>query len=51
MRQAIVDPGAPAVWDIVDASWLLVSLGIVVVTCALGWWVFQREAPRIAENL
>jgi ABC-2 type transport system permease protein len=33
------------------AVWLLVPLGILVGICALGYWVFQREAPRIAEEL
>jgi ABC-2 type transport system permease protein len=29
----------------------LLALGIIVVVFALGWWVFTREAPRVAENL
>jgi ABC-2 type transport system permease protein len=31
--------------------WLLVPLGILFGTCLLGFWVFEREAPRIAEEL
>jgi ABC-2 type transport system permease protein len=31
--------------------WLLVPIGILVGVCALGYWVFRREAPRIAEEL
>jgi ABC-2 type transport system permease protein len=31
--------------------WLLVPLGIVFGTFALGYWVFSREAPLIAEEL
>lgn len=32
-------------------GWLLVPVGIIVGTWALGYWVFSREAPRIAEEL
>jgi ABC-2 type transport system permease protein len=31
--------------------WVLVPIGILVGLCALGFWVFRREAPRIAEEL
>jgi ABC-2 type transport system permease protein len=31
--------------------WVLVPLGILAGICLLGYWVFQREAPRIAEEL
>jgi ABC-2 type transport system permease protein len=31
--------------------WLAVPLGILVGVCVLGFWVFDREAPRIAEEL
>jgi ABC-2 type transport system permease protein len=33
------------------AEWLLVPAAILIVMCALGYWVFTREAPRIAEAL
>ncbi|MGH2943558.1 MAG: ABC transporter permease [Solirubrobacteraceae bacterium] len=33
------------------AAWLPVPLAIVAATFALGLWVFNREAPRIAEDL
>jgi len=32
-------------------GWLLVPLGIVALSLLLGWRVFSREAPRIAEEL
>jgi ABC-2 type transport system permease protein len=32
-------------------TWLLIPLGVVVGTFLLGLWVFNREAPRIAEEL
>jgi ABC-2 type transport system permease protein len=31
--------------------WVLVPLGILAGIWVLGYWVFQREAPRIAEEL
>lgn len=52
MRQALVDPGAPsAATAIGGAVRLLIPLAIVAGVFALGLWVFNREAPRIAENL
>jgi ABC-2 type transport system permease protein len=33
------------------AVWLLLPLAVIVATFALGLWVFNREAPRIAEEL
>jgi ABC-2 type transport system permease protein len=33
------------------AVWVLVPLAILVGTCVLGFWVFSREAPGIAEEL
>jgi ABC-2 type transport system permease protein len=52
MRNAIIDPTAPPVWEAIGgAERLLIPGGIIVFAFALGWWVFHREAPRIAENL
>jgi ABC-2 type transport system permease protein len=52
MRAAIVDPHARPIWDAIgDPLRLLVPAALVVGAFALGLWVFQREAPRIAENL
>jgi len=52
MRHAVVDPDARHVWDAIgEPVRLLVPLGIMAVVVVLGWWVFRREAPRIAENL
>jgi ABC-2 type transport system permease protein len=51
-RRAFLDPSAPsAAQAIGGAPRLLIPLGIIVGTFALGWFVFAREAPRIAENL
>ena len=52
MRHAVVDQGAPHVWVAIGgAERLLIPAAIVGVTFVLGLWVFNREAPRIAENL
>jgi ABC-2 type transport system permease protein len=52
MRYAIIDPTAPPAWEAIGgADRLLIPAAIVVGAFALGWWVFHREAPRIAENL
>ena len=52
MRHALLDPGAPTAWEAIGgAERLVVPGGIVALSFALGWWVFRREAPRIAENL
>jgi ABC-2 type transport system permease protein len=51
-RHALVDPelpGAPAALG--GGAWGLVPLAVVFVTLALGLWVFDREAPHIAEDL
>ena len=51
-RKAVIDPGAPSVIELMGADWLvLVPLGIIFGTFALGYVVFRRESPRIAENL
>jgi ABC-2 type transport system permease protein len=52
MRHAMIDPTAPPAWEAIGgAERLLIPGGIVVGAFALGWWVFHREAPRIAEHL
>lgn len=52
VRHAIVDPGAPSVTHAFGADWrALIPVAIAFGTFALGYWVFRRESPRIAENL
>lgn len=52
MRHAVLDPGAPTAWEAIGgADRLLIPAAIVVISFALGWFVFKHEAPRIAENL
>ncbi len=51
-RHWVVDPGAAGmVTAIGGAGWALVPAASVVTVCALAVWVFNREAPRIAERL
>jgi ABC-2 type transport system permease protein len=52
MRHVFVDPSAySAAVYIGGAVRLLIPLGIIAITFALGLWFFNREAPRIAERL
>jgi ABC-2 type transport system permease protein len=52
MRHAVIDRDAPSAAAVAGGySHLLIPAVIVVGLFALGLWVFQREAPRIAENL
>jgi ABC-2 type transport system permease protein len=52
LRHAIVDPDAPTLSALIGSdARILVPLGVVAVTFALGFWVFQRASPRFAENL
>lgn len=51
-RHAVVDPSAPSAHTIAG-SWLLLGIpfAIGVGLVVLGFWYFNREAPRIAEDL
>jgi ABC-2 type transport system permease protein len=52
MRHAMVDGGAPTVTALFPHSaQVLIPLGIIFGVFALGFWFFQREGPRVAENL
>jgi ABC-2 type transport system permease protein len=51
-RHAVIDQDAPTAGTAIGGLELIVvPVVIVLVLFALGWWVFTREAPRIAENL
>jgi ABC-2 type transport system permease protein len=51
-RHAVIDPSHLSLVDALGSAWLLlVPLAITVGTFALGYRVFSREAPRIAEDL
>jgi ABC-2 type transport system permease protein len=51
-RKWVIDPSAPGAVS-ASGGWthLLVSFAIFAVICVLGAWYFNREAPRIAEEL
>ncbi len=52
MRNAVIDPTAPTVSAAIGGSVrLLIPLAIIVGLFGLGLWVFNREAPKIAEHL
>jgi ABC-2 type transport system permease protein len=52
MRHAVIDPDAPTAAATVGGwEWLAVPLAIVAAVFLIGFWVFARETPRIAENL
>ena len=51
-RYAVIDPGAPSAAEAVGGPvMLLIPIGLILGIFALGFWVFDREAPHIAEQL
>jgi ABC-2 type transport system permease protein len=52
-REWIIDPDAPGAVEAVNGNELLLVIPalLFVGICALGVWVFNREAPRVAEEL
>jgi ABC-2 type transport system permease protein len=51
-RHWIIDPSAPGIREIHDgAIWTLFPIVLVLVVCVAGFRLFQRDTPRIAENL
>jgi ABC-2 type transport system permease protein len=51
MRAAVIDSDAPHPWDIASPELLLIPAAIVIGSVVLGLYVFNRQAPRIAEEL
>jgi ABC-2 type transport system permease protein len=51
MRAAVVDTSAPHPWDLASGALMVIPAGIVIVALVLGVYVFNRQAPRIAEEL
>ena len=49
-RSALIGPGHPSVFIFLGAL-TIVPIAISVVLIAVGYWVFDHEAPRIAEEL
>jgi ABC-2 type transport system permease protein len=51
-RLWMIDPGAPTLAEAADGVVrLLAPIVLYVGTCVLAVWIFNREAPRIAEEL
>jgi ABC-2 type transport system permease protein len=52
IRHAVIDPGAPTAGQAIGGDVrLLIPLAIVLILVGGGFWWFNREAPRIAEEL
>ncbi|HSK50265.1 MAG TPA: ABC transporter permease [Solirubrobacterales bacterium] len=52
VRVWVIEPQAPTAAEAAGgAIWLLPALAIFVAICVFAVWVFNREAPRIAEDL
>lgn len=52
VRHWLIDPGAPSAAEAIGGTeLLLIPIAIAVTVCVLGVWYFNREAPRIAEEL
>jgi ABC-2 type transport system permease protein len=52
IRHSVFDPAAPSAADAIGGwPYLAIPVGITVATFALGFWVFNRTAPEVAENL
>ena len=52
IRHAVIDPSAQSAGQAAGGwEWMLIPGGIIVGVMVLGFWVFNREAPRIAEEL
>jgi ABC-2 type transport system permease protein len=52
MRKWVIDPHAPSAAEAIGGYVaLLIPIGVILAVFALGFWVFQRETPHIAENL
>jgi ABC-2 type transport system permease protein len=51
-RHSLIDETAPNAWDAAGGmAYLAIPGAIVLGVLVLGFWVFNREAPRIAEEL
>jgi ABC-2 type transport system permease protein len=51
MRAWVIDPSAPGPVDALGWGLVAVSAVVYLVVCAFAGWIFNREAPLIAEQL
>ncbi len=51
-RRLVIDPNAPSTVDIVGSAWGIIGPALVlVVICVTAFWLFNRAAPQVAEEL
>jgi ABC-2 type transport system permease protein len=50
-REWMIDPTAPGPVEAVGAGYVAIAAALYVATCVYAVWIFNREAPRIAEEL
>lgn len=51
-RHAVVDPSSPGAAAYVGGwAWMAIPVGIACAIVVAGFWYFNKEAPRIAEDL
>ncbi len=51
-RHAVVDPGAPSALEAIGPDGrILIPIVLMLLSVGVGFWLFNREAPRIAEQL
>jgi ABC-2 type transport system permease protein len=51
-RHAVIDPTAPTATAAMGEPWhILIPIGIMLFSIVLGFWIFNREAPKIAEQI
>lgn len=52
LRHAVISPNAPSVLDILGSPLLLLApLGVAAALCVISFLVFDRMAPKVAEEL
>jgi ABC-2 type transport system permease protein len=52
VRHAVIDADAPSAGQAIGGwPWLAIPIAIVVLAAVVGFWVYDREAPSIAEDL
>jgi ABC-2 type transport system permease protein len=52
LQRLVIEPGAESATEVAGgAAGLLPALFVYLAVCVLGAWIFNRDAPRIAEEL